>query len=138
MQIIKKSFLAMFILFATPSYFYAVEPVTIILAIGTGISSLCQTYSVGKDIYQEVCPNDQAQVNNLAAEEKLEYLKARKAFKICLFDTTPSSERNEKNIPTICQTQATAFIKCGGRSEIIEMIQNLDDSHEPAAPAKKQ
>ena len=130
MQIIKKIFLAMLILFNSSSYIYTCEPITISIAIATGIAALCQMYFLGDNIHEKVCPSAQNQVNDLVAQEKLEYMHAKNNFKKCLSGTTSATKRNDRNIPTPCQELASIFIKYGGKNEMIEMMQNFDDSQE--------
>lgn len=129
MQIIKKYFLAMLVLFSTPSYLHA-EPITIGILIGTGVVAIWQSYFGIKDIEELVNPSAQTQLNKLIAQERLEYARAKNAFEKCLSGTTSITERDARNLPIPCKELAFAFIKCGGKNELIDMIQNFDDAHE--------
>ncbi len=124
MQIIKKIVFSMLVL--SSSYSYS-EPITVGILIAASIGALAQSYFVGKDIYKECNPDAQQQTKDIEAEEYREYVEAKMNFKKCLQARKGKLEMDKYNYPVGCEDLARALIECGGKQDMIVMMNNINE-----------
>ncbi len=89
-----------------------------------------ELYSIAGDIYHRFIPTEEQKVINQQEHEILQYLKARKKFKNCLFDSDKNSSRdNDFDCPEECKELALAFVQGSpnqSNDELINIIERFD------------
>ncbi len=69
------------------------------------------------------------ELNAITVKNNLEYAKARQLLQECLRSVKGKLTKDKYGYPTCCEQLARVFIRCGGKRDMIAMMNDIDESY---------
>ncbi|MDP3787706.1 MAG: hypothetical protein Q8Q60_00130 [Candidatus Chromulinivorax sp.] len=141
MQFFKKMILSTLLLSSSPSF--CSDPMATMATVAVANLAIQSI----KDLCGYFFPSAEQKLNTAVAEEKikyavaeqelsaitvednLEYAKARQVLKQCLRAKNGKLEKDKQGYPVGCEALVRAFIRCGGKRDVITMMNDIDESY---------
>ena len=107
------------------------EVITKIITIIGAVYTIPKLYPISKEIYEYTFPTEEQraakQADEIAAHEKLKYLKAEEKFFDCLMKHKSGCDKHALGRPHDCEELAQMFIAVGGSEEVARITHDLKE-----------